>query len=65
MRQIYRNSSMAGITQHRTNTFNVTANDTWSLLLRSAMPEPASLLLFLTGLPVLGVGWLPRRCRKE
>jgi hypothetical protein len=50
-----------GIVQNGTNTLNNTGTLHWE----SAVPEPASLLLFLTGLPVLGAGWLRRRYRKE
>jgi len=52
--------SVVGIVQNGKNTLNVTGTLSWT-----PVPEPATLLLVLTGLPVLGVGWLRRRGRKQ
>jgi len=52
--------SVGGIVQNGTNAFNLTGKTDWT-----TVPEPASLLLVLTGLPVFGAGWLRRRHRKE
>jgi hypothetical protein len=53
-------TNIAPSTSTNNNSFNLTANTTWV----PAVPEPASLMLFLTGLPVLGGAWLRRRFRK-
>jgi hypothetical protein len=52
-----------GIAQTSTNDFNVNADLGWT----SATPEPASVVLVLTALPVIGASWLRRKrgCRKE